>query len=66
MRTIKYYLRYFCSICVSSCAHKVIGPVDDAAVLHENEDQLTNVIIYDVFTPPVACADLRLHLAGGL
>jgi len=22
--------------------------------LHENEDQLTNVIIYDVFTPPVA------------
>ena len=37
-----------------SCRHKQSGPIDDAVVLHENEDQLTNVIIYDVFTPPVA------------
>jgi len=37
-----------------SCRHKESGPIDDAAVLHANEDQLTNVIIYDVFTPPVA------------
>ncbi|HEY9002561.1 MAG TPA: vanadium-dependent haloperoxidase [Mucilaginibacter sp.] len=37
-----------------SCHHKPSGPIDDVAVLHENEDQLTNVIIYDVFTPPVA------------
>ncbi|MBS1519478.1 MAG: hypothetical protein JST50_00665, partial [Bacteroidetes bacterium] len=29
-----------------SCHHKQSGPIDDAAVLHENEDQLTNVIIY--------------------
>jgi hypothetical protein len=28
--------------------------IDDAAVLHNNQDQLTEVIIYDVFTPPVA------------
>jgi hypothetical protein len=39
---------------VYSCSHKASAPIDDAAVLHENEDQLTNVIIYDVFTPPVA------------
>jgi len=37
-----------------SCRHKESSPIDEAAVLHENEDQLTNVIIYDVFTPPVA------------
>ncbi|QQL51560.1 vanadium-dependent haloperoxidase [Mucilaginibacter ginkgonis] len=28
--------------------------VSDADILHQNEDQLTQVIIYDVFTPPVA------------
>jgi hypothetical protein len=28
--------------------------MNDADVLHQNEDQLTQVIIYDVFTPPVA------------
>ncbi|HTK20247.1 MAG TPA: hypothetical protein VL442_12055, partial [Mucilaginibacter sp.] len=39
---------------IVSCRHKESAPIDDAAVLHENEDQLTNVIIYDVFTPPVA------------
>src|ERR1051325_11789283 len=38
----------------SSCRQNSAGPIDEAAVLHENEDQLTNVIIYDVFTPPVA------------
>ena len=49
-----------------SCTHKSSGPIDDAAVLHENEDQLTNVIIYDVFTPPVASEDLWLYLTGSL
>lgn len=28
-------------------------PVQDAAVLHNNQQQLTQVIIYDVFNPPV-------------
>jgi hypothetical protein len=28
--------------------------VNDVNILHQNEDQLTEVIIYDVFTPPVA------------
>jgi membrane-associated phospholipid phosphatase len=32
--------------------NKVI--INDAAVVHENQDQLTQIIIYDVFTPPVA------------
>ena len=28
--------------------------MDDAAILHQNQDELTQIIIYDVFTPPVA------------
>lgn len=37
-----------------SCSqHKETAP-DSKAVLHQNQDELTQVIIYDVFTPPVA------------
>ena len=40
---------------IAGCAHKQkISLISDADVLHNNEDQLTQVIIYDVFTPPVA------------
>jgi len=56
MRTLK--ILSVCAafvILATSCKQKSSsGPIDDAAVLHENEAQLTNVIIYDVFTPPVA------------
>src|ERR1700755_2530187 len=38
----------------SSCKHAAKVAIDDAAILHDNEDQLSNVVIYDVFTPPVA------------
>ncbi|WP_228462490.1 vanadium-dependent haloperoxidase [Mucilaginibacter ginsenosidivorans] len=38
---------------LSSCTRKSTLP-PDADVLHANEDALTQVIIYDVFTPPVA------------
>jgi hypothetical protein len=40
---------------IVSCNQKPkITLVNDADVLHNNMDQLTQVIIYDVFTPPVA------------
>jgi predicted small lipoprotein YifL len=39
---------------LASCGHKGSGLPPDADVLHANEDELTQVIIYDVFTPPVA------------
>ncbi|ASU33559.1 vanadium-dependent haloperoxidase [Mucilaginibacter xinganensis] len=40
---------------VASCSNKQkVKLLSDADVLHNNEDQLTQVIIYDVFTPPVA------------
>ncbi len=54
MRLIKTLFAAAFIIGMSSCTHKTGTPIDEAAVLHENEDQLTNVIIYDVFTPPVA------------
>ena len=41
---------------VSACQQKpAVKPLPpDATILHQNEDLLTEVIIYDVFTPPVA------------
>ncbi|HEX3386902.1 MAG TPA: phosphoesterase, partial [Mucilaginibacter sp.] len=39
---------------LASCGHKSGSLPADADILHANEDELTNVIIYDVFTPPVA------------
>src|SRR4051812_14040194 len=47
---------FFAAMLIISCSPASKKPVkmDDAEVLHQNEDQLTQVIIYDVFTPPVA------------
>lgn len=40
---------------VTGCQQKKVSKLMDAAeILHQNEDQLTQVIIYDIFTPPVA------------
>lgn len=40
---------------LNSCnSNPPAAPIDEAEVLHQNQDQLTQVIIYDVFTPPVA------------
>src|SRR3569833_2166889 len=39
---------------ISSCGHKGGSLPSDADILQANEDELTHVIIYDVFTPPVA------------
>ena len=37
-----------------NCHQKHKLTIKDADILHHNEDQLTQVIIYDIFTPPVA------------
>lgn len=55
-------MRYFrilamlpCFLFIAGCSHpKKVQLLSDATVLHNNMDQLTQVIIYDVFTPPVA------------
>lgn len=46
-----------------SCTGKKAELRDPATVLHENEDQLTQVIIYDGFTPPVAA---RIYVYSAL
>lgn len=38
----------------ASCAAPPAIAPEPAEVLHQNQDQLTQIIIYDVFTPPVA------------
>lgn len=38
----------------TACGGKKEAAIDEAEVLHNNQDQLTQIIIYDVFTPPVS------------
>ena len=42
---------------------QTIKKLSDAEILHQNQDLLTGVIIYDVFTPPVAA---RLYVYTSL
>lgn len=43
-----------CGITIFSCRDIKRPIIVDTDVLHQNEDQLTQIIIYDVFSPPVA------------
>ena len=45
------------------CQPQTINKISDAEILHQNQDLLTEVIIYDVFTPPVAA---RLYVYTSL
>src|SRR5471030_3119785 len=55
MRYLKLLAFIAGAILLAGCS-RTPKPVllNDADVLHQNENQLTQVIIYDVFTPPVA------------
>ncbi len=39
---------------VAGCRGKKAERMAEAEILHQNQDQLTQIIIYDVFSPPVA------------
>jgi hypothetical protein len=53
--TIVYLAAMFLLIMFySSCDQKNTITLNSEEILHQNQDQLTQVIIYDVFTPPVA------------
>ncbi|HWD89547.1 MAG TPA: vanadium-dependent haloperoxidase [Mucilaginibacter sp.] len=54
MKDIKLVIAILFAGALASCGHKSGSLPADADILHANEDELTNVIIYDVFTPPVA------------
>jgi hypothetical protein len=47
----------------SGCDQKNPISPSDVDILHQNQDQLTQIIIYDVFTPPVAS---RLYVYAAL
>ncbi|MCW3087413.1 MAG: phosphoesterase [Sediminibacterium sp.] len=53
----------FCLLVLAGCARKKTALQVDADILHNNQDQLTQVIIYDVFTPPVAS---RIYMYSSL
>lgn len=38
----------------ASCGNKKDKQINEAEILHNNQDQLTQIIIYDMFTPPVS------------
>jgi hypothetical protein len=48
---------------IISCSKKPVSHLPDTEILHKNQDQLTQVIIYDVFSPPVAS---RLYVYSSL
>ena len=45
---------FFCSVLLTSCSSDKPSKLSETDLLHQNEFLLTQVIIYDVFTPPVA------------
>ena len=47
-------LLFLITVCIISCKQKKKQAIDGTETLHQNQDQLTQIIIYDVFTPPVA------------
>jgi hypothetical protein len=50
-------------ISFTACNQKKEMNLSDTDILHQNQDVLTNIIIYDVFTPPVAS---RIYLYSSL
>jgi hypothetical protein len=48
---------------MTGCFKKQMKHISDEEILHQNQDLLTEVIIYDVFTPPVAA---RLYVYTSL
>ncbi|HAQ17856.1 MAG TPA: phosphoesterase [Prolixibacteraceae bacterium] len=42
------------SLALAGCTQKKAPQLPETEILHQNQDKLTQVIIYDVFTPPVA------------
>lgn len=53
----------FLVLSFNGCGKKQPVKLSDVDILHQNQDQLTQVIIYDVFTPPVAS---RLYVYSSL
>lgn len=49
-----FILIFLTGFLLMSCKHEKTAAINEAEILHQNEDKLTQLIIYDVFSPPVA------------
>ena len=49
-----FILNYLIILLCLGCGVSKTTIISDADILHQTEDQLTKLIIYDVFSPPVA------------
>jgi len=63
LQIINLFLLTFVLLFSASCRKRISERLSDTEILHQNMDQLTRVIIYDVFTPPVAS---RLYVYAAL
>ena len=52
LKGICFFAFFF--LLITGCQQKKLPRLLDAEILHQNQDLLTQIIIYDVFTPPVA------------
>jgi hypothetical protein len=59
----RFFFVAFVLLLCFGCNQKKQEKLADAEILHQNQDQLTQVIIYDVFTPPVAA---RIYVYSSL
>lgn len=59
----KSFSAFILVLSLAGCQKKQVKVLSDTDILHQNQDQLTQVIIYDVFTPPVAS---RLYVYSSL
>ena len=60
---IHFFLVIIVTIVTGGCKSNETEMLPDTEILHQNQDQLTQVIIYDVFSPPVAS---RLYVYASL
>lgn len=60
-KMLAFFLVLF--LVISSCSQEKPQLLSDIEILHQNQDKLTQIIIYDVFTPPVAS---RLYIYTSL
>jgi hypothetical protein len=60
---LRYIVAALIIIAGFGCSHEQSAMRSPSEILHQNQDQLTRVIIYDVFSPPVAS---RLYVYASL
>lgn len=63
MKRNMLWITVWLAVILLACASKKQQAISDADVMHNNQDLLTQIIIYDVFTPPVSS---RIYMYSSL